>query len=344
MRNLQVRIRRPPLRPADLELIDAEQPRLTNGSFLARALWLAVDPFRCAPDAATRGLPRPGDVVPARGVGEVIESRHEVFNIGSLVVLDCGLQQLCVSEGHHARLLHPGQTPASTALGVLGAPGMAAYFGLLHLARLRPGETVLVSAAANAAGAMAGQIAMLKGAGALGMAGTREKCDWVTRHARLSACINYAAENLEARLRHLAPHGVDIYFDNVGGELLEKVVASAPPDGYTLALLGVNNAINASLYNKAGFEFLRDIAPVGAVMRVPLVMVVNPSFPASTVPQFIAYAKANPGKITMGSGGVGTSIHVSGELFKMMTGVDMLHVPYRGLAETSPGSHSSIFR
>ena len=226
MRNLQVRIRRPPLRPADLELIDAEQPRLTNGSFLARALWLAVDPFRCAPDAATRGLPRPGDVVPARGVGEVIESRHEVFNIGSLVVLDCGLQQLCVSEGHHARLLHPGQTPASTALGVLGAPGMAAYFGLLHLARLRAGETVLVSAAANAAGAMAGQIAMLKGARALGMAGTREKCDWVTRHARLSACINYAAENLETRLRHLAPHGVDIYFDNVGGELLEKVVAS----------------------------------------------------------------------------------------------------------------------
>jgi len=226
VRNLQVRIRRPPLRPADLELIDAEQPRLTNGSFLARALWLAVDPFRCAPDAATRGLPRPGDVVPARGVGEVIESRHEVFNIGSLVVLDCGLQQLCVSEGHHARLLHPGQTPASTALGVLGAPGMAAYFGLLHLARLRAGETVLVSAAANAAGAMAGQIAMLKGARALGMAGTREKCDWVTRHARFSACINYAAENLETRLRHLAPHGVDIYFDNVGGELLEKVVAS----------------------------------------------------------------------------------------------------------------------
>jgi NADPH-dependent curcumin reductase CurA len=226
VRNLQVRIRRPPLRPADLELIDTEQPRLTNGSFLARALWLAVDPFRCAPDAATRGLPRPGDVVPARGVGEVIESRHDVFNIGSLVVLDCGLQQLCVSEGHHARLLHPGQTPASTALGVLGAPGMAAYFGLLHLARLRPGETVLVSAAANAAGAMAGQIAMLKGARALGMAGTREKCDWVTRHARFSACINYSAENLEARLRHLAPRGVDIYFDNVGGELLEKVVAS----------------------------------------------------------------------------------------------------------------------
>jgi tripartite-type tricarboxylate transporter receptor subunit TctC len=114
------------------------------------------------------------------------------------------------------------------------------------------------------------------------------------------------------------------------GNLALEAVANAPPDGYTLALLGVNNAINASLYNKPGFEFLRDIAPVGAVMRVPLVMVVNPSFPATTVPQFIAYAKANPGKITMGSGGVGTSIHVSGELFKLMTGVDILHVPYRG--------------
>jgi tripartite-type tricarboxylate transporter receptor subunit TctC len=114
------------------------------------------------------------------------------------------------------------------------------------------------------------------------------------------------------------------------GNLALEAVASAPPDGYTLALLGVNNAINASLYNKPGFEFLHDIAPIAGIMRVPLVMVVNPSFPATTVPQFIAYAKANPGKINMGSGGVGTSIHVSGELFKMMTGVDMLHVPYRG--------------
>src|SRR5262249_15152449 len=131
-----------------------------------------------------------------------------------------------LGAGPHGRRLPRGPPPASTALGVLGAPGMAAYFGLLHLAQLRPGETLLVSAAANAAGAMAGQIAMLKGARAIGIAGSREKCDWVTRHARLSGCINYASENLEARLRQLAPHGVDIYFDNVGGELLERVVTS----------------------------------------------------------------------------------------------------------------------
>jgi len=224
MLNLQVRIKRPPSRPGDLELIEAPRPALTNGAFLARALWLALDPFRCGPDAGTPNLPKPGDLVPARGVGQVIESRHDVFGVGSMVVLECGLQQLCVSEGHHARLLHPGQTPFTTALGVLGAPGMAAYFGLLDLARLQPGETVLVSAAANAAGAMAGQIAMLKGARAIGLAGTREKCEWVIRHARLSACINYASENVNARLRQVAPHGVDVYFDNVGGDLLDTIV------------------------------------------------------------------------------------------------------------------------
>jgi NADPH-dependent curcumin reductase len=223
LENLQIRIKRPPSRLADLELVEAPRPSLTNGSFLARAIWLALDPFVCASEFGDGA--KPGDLVPARGVGEVIESRHEVFGVGSVVVLDFGLQHLCVSDGQRARLLHPGQTPASSALGVLGAPGMAAYFGLLDLARLRPGETVLVSAAANAAGAMAGQIAMLKGARAIGIAGTREKSDWVTRHARLSACINHAGENVSARLRQLAPRGVDVYFDNTGGELLESIVA-----------------------------------------------------------------------------------------------------------------------
>src|SRR5260370_26252344 len=123
----------------------------------------------------------------------------EVWGGGSWVVRDWALQRVCVSDGQHARLLHPGQTPASSALGVLGAPGMAAYFGLLDLARLRSGETVLVSAAADAAGAMAGQIAMLKGALAIGIASNREKCHWVTRHARLSACINQAAGKVSAR-------------------------------------------------------------------------------------------------------------------------------------------------
>ncbi|HEX4387433.1 MAG TPA: NADP-dependent oxidoreductase [Steroidobacteraceae bacterium] len=224
MHNLEVRIRRPPTRESDLEVLEAPAPKLTNGSFLARALWLALDPFLIGPGGAHPGV-KVGDLVPASGVAEVLESRHEVFNVGSLVVLECGLARLCVSDGQHARLLHPGQTPAASALGVLGAPGMAAYFGLLELAGLRGGETVLVSAAANAAGAMAGQLAMLKGARAIGIAGTREKCDWVTRHARFSACINHGNEDLNARLKQLAPRGIDVYFDSCGGELLESIVA-----------------------------------------------------------------------------------------------------------------------
>ena len=103
-------------------------------------------------------------------------------------------------------------------------------------------------------------------------------------------------------------------------------------DGYTLFLVNPANAINATLYEKLGFNFIRDIAPVAGVIRVPNVMEVNPSVPAKTVPEFIAYAKANPGKINLASSGIGTSIHMSGELFKMMTGVNMLHVPYRGSA------------
>ena len=103
-------------------------------------------------------------------------------------------------------------------------------------------------------------------------------------------------------------------------------------DGYTLLLVGRTNAINATLYDKLNFNFIRDIAPVAGIIRVPNVMVVNPSVPAKTVPEFIAYAKANPGKINMASPGNGTRATCAGELFKMMTGVNMVHVPYRGAA------------
>ena len=104
------------------------------------------------------------------------------------------------------------------------------------------------------------------------------------------------------------------------------------PDGYTLLLVASANAINATLYDKLNFNFIRDIAPVASIVRAPIVMEVNPSVPAKTVPEFIAYAKANPGKINMASAGIGTPPHVAGELFKMMTGIDMVHVPYRGAA------------
>ena len=117
-----------------------------------------------------------------------------------------------------------------------------------------------------------------------------------------------------------------------GSNIATEVVVHAPPDGYTLLLVGSPNAINATLYEKLNFNFVRDIAPVASFMRSALVMVVNPSVPAKTLPEFIALAKANPGKLSYGSGGVGGITHITPELFKMMAGVDMVHVPYRGVA------------
>jgi tripartite-type tricarboxylate transporter receptor subunit TctC len=114
------------------------------------------------------------------------------------------------------------------------------------------------------------------------------------------------------------------------GNIATEAVVRAPPDGYTLLMVLATNAINATLYDKLNFNFIRDIAPVASINRVPQVIDVNPSIPVRTVPELIAFAKANPGKLNMGSGGIGSPQHVAGELFKMMTGINMVHVPYRG--------------
>ena len=117
-----------------------------------------------------------------------------------------------------------------------------------------------------------------------------------------------------------------------GSNIATEAVVRAPADGYTLLLVGSPNAINATLYNKLNFNFITDIAPVAGILRGALVMVVNPSVPAKTLPEFIAYAKANPGKLSYGSGGVGGISHLTPELFQKMAGINMVHVPYRGIA------------
>jgi tripartite-type tricarboxylate transporter receptor subunit TctC len=147
-----------------------------------------------------------------------------------------------------------------------------------------------------------------------------------------------AGGNQDAIARLIAPWlserlGQQIIIDNhpaADNNIAAEAVIRSPPDGYTLLLVGSYNAINASLYDKLGFDFMRDTAPVASLIRLPSVMVVNPSVPVRTVLEFIAYAKANPSKLTMASAGNGTPPHIAGELFKMMTGVNMLHVPYRG--------------
>jgi tripartite-type tricarboxylate transporter receptor subunit TctC len=132
-----------------------------------------------------------------------------------------------------------------------------------------------------------------------------------------------------------------------GGNIAAEQVARATPDGYTLLVIGANNPINSTLYDKVGFDLLRDFAPVAGIYRVYQVMVVNPTFPAKTLPEFIAYAKANPGKINFGSAGTGSVAHVTGEWFKMTAGITMQHVPYRGaplaLADLMSGQVQVMF-
>lgn len=139
------------------------------------------------------------------------------------------------------------------------------------------------------------------------------------------------ARMLGARLsEHL---GQEVIVDNrpgVGGNFATEAAVNAAPDGHTLLVLGPSSAINATLYEKLGFNVLRDIAPVATVVRSPNVMLVGASVPATTLPEFIAYAKTNPGKLVMASAGVGTASHLAGELFEMVTGTEMVHVPYRG--------------
>jgi tripartite-type tricarboxylate transporter receptor subunit TctC len=177
-------------------------------------------------------------------------------------------------------------------------------------------------------------------AGLLFAAGGTKALEYPTRPVRIVAA-NAAGSTVDFLARLMAQWlsqrlGQQFMVENRpggGGNIGTESVVRASPDGYTLLLVTTSNMINASLYERLSYNFIRDIAPIAAIGRGTLVMEVNPSLPVKSVPEFIAYAKANPGRLNMASGGSGTSPHVSGELFKMMAGVDMVHVPYRGVAQ-----------
>ncbi len=202
-------------------------PEPTEGQLLVRVSHLSLDPAMRGWMNEGRSYVPPvqiGDVMRALAAGEVLASRHPRFSAGDRVTGTFGVQDYALSDGSGVQSVDPSAAPLPTHLSALGMTGMTAYFGLLDVGALREGDTVVVSGAAGAVGSVAGQIAKIKGARVVGIAGGPEKCRWITEELGFDAAIDYRNGSLGSALREHAPDGVDVYFDNVGGETLDAVL------------------------------------------------------------------------------------------------------------------------
>jgi NADPH-dependent curcumin reductase CurA len=205
--------------------VEEPLPTIDEGEILVRVLYLSCDPTQrgwLARDTYVPAIPI-GDVVRSGGVGRVVATKNAGYAIGDLVSGLVGWQDYAVLAGRGMfppAKIPPG-VPIPTAMSVLGLTGLTAYFGLLEIGKPKAGETVVVSGAAGATGSVVGQIARIKGCRAVGIAGGKEKCDWLTREAHFDAAIDYKSEDVAARLRELCPKGIDVFFDNVGGAQLD---------------------------------------------------------------------------------------------------------------------------
>jgi NADPH-dependent curcumin reductase CurA len=200
---------------------------------LVRVVYLSIDPYMRGRMSDARSYVPPvalGDVMEGGTVGEVVRSNHPRFAMGDVVEGRLGWQEYAVTDGKGVRKINPSVAPISTAVGVLGMPGLTAYFGLLEVGQPKAGETVVVSAASGAVGGLVGQIAKLKGCRAVGLAGSDAKVDYLTRELGYDAGINYrTTPDLDAALRAACPGGIDVYFDNVGGRITEAVTRHVNP-------------------------------------------------------------------------------------------------------------------
>jgi NADPH-dependent curcumin reductase len=210
----------------NFKLLTGEAPRPGEGEVLVRNLWLSLDPYMRGRISTARSYVKGvsvGEVMVGQTVGEVIESRHPALKAGDKVLTQLGWQLYGVTRD--ATKVDEARAPLSYYLGILGMPGLTAYFGLHELGQPKAGETVVVSAASGAVGSVVGQLARIAGCRAVGIAGGREKCDYVTRELGFDACIDYKAGRLAEELKAACPKGIDVYFDNVGGEMLDTLLA-----------------------------------------------------------------------------------------------------------------------
>jgi NADPH-dependent curcumin reductase len=207
-------------------LVESPVPEPGEGELLIRTLYLSLDPYMRGRMSAAKSYAKPvevGTTMVGGTVGEVVASKNQRFAVGDIVLGSSGWQDYAVSNGIGLRKLDPALAPVSTALGVLGMPGMTAYFGLLEIGEPKPGETVVVAAASGAVGSVVGQIAKIKGCRAVGIAGGVEKCRFVMDTLGFDACVDHRASDFREALAVACPTGIDVYFENVGGAVQQTV-------------------------------------------------------------------------------------------------------------------------
>ncbi len=241
------------VRLQDFELQSVALPQPREGEVLLRNLYLSLDPYmrlRMRPGRSYQPPMQVGDIMPAQTVGEVIDSRAPAVPKGSMVVARAGWQEYAAVPAGTVRAIDPALGPVSTALGVLGMPGVTAHYGLLHLGKPQPGQTVVVSAAAGAVGSIVGQIARLKGCRAVGIAGGERKCRYVVEELGFDACVDYRSADFAARLEAATPDRVDVDFENVGGKVMDAVLGRLN-DYARVVLCGVISDYEATADNAA---------------------------------------------------------------------------------------------
>jgi len=237
-------------RVEDFQVEDAPVPEPGPGQVLLRSIYLSLDPYmrgRMNEGPSYTGTPNPalGDVMVGGTVSEVVQSSSDRFAAGDFVTGAEGWRSHSVSSGAGLRKLDPKTAPISTALGVLGMPGMTAYVGLLDIGRPKSGETVVVSAAAGAVGSAVGQMAKIKGCRVIGVAGGRAKCEHVVKELGFDACVDYKSQDVYTALKLACPNGIDVYFDNVGGPVLDAVTKLINRDA-RIPICGLVSEYNAT--------------------------------------------------------------------------------------------------
>jgi NADPH-dependent curcumin reductase CurA len=235
-------------KPSDWEYTEEPVGEPGEGQVLAKALFLSLDPAMRSWMNEGRSYIAPvgiGEVMRAIGVGQVVESRHPGYSEGDDIVGMFGIQEYAVLDGDGLTKVDPGLAPLPVYLGTLGIPGMTAYFGLLDVGKATEGDTVVVSGAAGAVGSVTGQIAKLKGCRTIGIAGGAEKCRYLVDELGFDAAIDYKSEDVRTALREHCPDGIDVYFDNVGGEILDLVLRRLAR-GARVVICGAVSQYNAS--------------------------------------------------------------------------------------------------